>query len=57
VFALANEVNNRFADAYYWQGKCYEALNKKTEAIAKYQLAYNINNSLIEAQAAIKRLQ
>lgn len=57
VFALACEVRNRFADAYYWQGKCYEAMNKKTEAVAKYQQAYDINNTLVEAQDAIKRLK
>ncbi len=57
VFKMAAEVKNRFADAYYWQGKCYEALNKKTEAINKYQQALGFNSTLAEAELAIKRLQ
>lgn len=57
VFKLAAEVKNRFADAYYWQGKCYEALNKKADAITKYQQALDFDNSLVEATSALKRLQ
>jgi tetratricopeptide (TPR) repeat protein len=57
VFKMAAEVKNRFADAYYWQGKCYEALNQKTEAVTKYQQALGFDNSMVEADAAIKRLQ
>ncbi|MFP5042009.1 tetratricopeptide repeat protein [Parasediminibacterium sp. JCM 36343] len=57
VFSTAASVSNRFADAYYWQGKCYEALLKKTEAIAKYQQAFALDNAMVEAEAAIKRLQ
>jgi tetratricopeptide (TPR) repeat protein len=57
VFKMAAEVKNRFADAYYWQGKCYEALNQKSEAVIKYQQALGFDNSLTEAEAGIKRLQ
>ena len=57
VFKTAAEVSNRFADAYYWQGKCLEALNKKSDAINKYQQALALNNTLQEADAALKRLQ
>ena len=29
IFKRANSVNITYADAYYWQGKCFEAINNK----------------------------
>lgn len=57
IFKLAAEVNNTYADAYYWQAKCYEAMGDKTNAIAYYKKSLVLDKNLKEAQEAINRLQ
>jgi tetratricopeptide (TPR) repeat protein len=57
VFETAIQVNNIYADAYYWQGKCYEALNDKTNAINSYKNAFALDKTLKEAIEAIDRLK
>ncbi len=57
IFQMAAKVNNTYADAYYWQAKCFEALNKKEEAIKNYQTALLLDKDLKEAKEALKRLQ
>jgi len=57
VFTTATTVKTRFAQGYYWQGKCLEAQKDKAAAIAKYQQAILFDNSLEQANEAIKRLQ
>ena len=57
IFAQAAEINNLYADAYYWQAKCYEALNDKSNAVLNYKNAVALDKSLKEAQQAIERLQ
>lgn len=57
VFKTATTVNLTFADAYYWQGKCYEALNNKSQAITQYQQAGDLDKDLREAAEGIKRLK
>ena len=56
VFKTATTVNLTFADAYYWQGKCYEALNNKSQAIAQYQQALALDKDLKEAEERLKVL-
>jgi len=56
VFQTVVTVKNTYADGYYWLAKCYEALNNKTEAIANYQKAVNLDPKLTEASAALKRM-
>lgn len=56
VFQTAVTVNNMYADAYYWQAKCYEALGNKEEALVNYQRALGLDKELKEARDAIKRL-
>lgn len=57
IFKLAATVNNMYADAYYWQAKCYEVMNNKVEAVSFYQKALALDKTIEEANIAIKRLQ
>jgi tetratricopeptide (TPR) repeat protein len=56
VFQLANTISPAFADAYYWLGKCKQALGKKEEAKLDYQRAYGLDKSLTEAKEAAESL-
>ena len=53
---LAN-INNGYADAWYWMAKCQEALGKTQEAIDNYKQAYALDHSITEALSSIERLQ
>jgi len=57
IFQMAAKINNTYADAYYWEAKCFEALNKKEEAIKNYQASLLLDKDLKEAKDALKRLQ
>ena len=57
VFKKANSVNVTYADAYYWQGKCFEAINNKPQAIVQYQQVLALDKYFVEAQEAIKRVK
>jgi tetratricopeptide (TPR) repeat protein len=57
VFKKANSVNVTYADAYYWQGKCYEAMNNKLQAMAQYQQTLALDKYFVEAQVAVMRLK
>jgi tetratricopeptide (TPR) repeat protein len=56
TFQLALKVSVSYADAYYWLGKCQEALGEKDEAKLNYQRAYSLDKSLTEAKDAAERL-
>lgn len=57
VFKQANVANIRFADGYYWQAKCLEALGRKAEAVEMYKQALVLDKTIKEAEEAIKKLQ
>ena len=57
IFKMAADINNTYADAYYWQAKCFEAMNKKEDAIKNYQTSLVLDKELKEAKEALKRLQ
>lgn len=57
IFSLVTELNNHYADAYYWMGKCDEQMGKKTDALAHYEKAWILDGSIAEAQQAIDRLK
>lgn len=57
IFQLAASVSNAYADAYYWQAKCYEAMNNKNEAITNYSKALSLDKNLTEAATALQRLK
>jgi len=53
---LALTISPKFADAWYWLGKCQEALGEKDGARLNYQKALGLDPSLKEAGEGIKRL-
>jgi tetratricopeptide (TPR) repeat protein len=57
TFRMAATVSNTDPDAYFWIGRCYEAINKKDEAIQYYQRAVSLDKNFTEAKEAIRRLQ
>lgn len=57
IFKMASNVNNTYADVYYWQAKCFEALHSNEEAIKNYKTALLLDEDLKEATEALKRLQ
>ncbi|HEV8282768.1 MAG TPA: tetratricopeptide repeat protein [Chitinophagaceae bacterium] len=57
VFQLALKVSTTFADAYYWLGKCQEAVGQKEEAKLNYQRAYGLDKTLTEAKEAADKLK
>lgn len=56
VFQLVSRISPTYADAYYWTGKCEEALGRKAEAKLNYQRAFGLDTALHEAKAAAARL-
>jgi tetratricopeptide (TPR) repeat protein len=57
TFKMAATVSATNADAYYWQGRCYEAAGKKEEAMDSYVRAYALDRSFTQAKEGIKRLR
>lgn len=56
TFQLANTISATFPDAYFWMGKCEEALGQKEEAKLNYQRAYGLDKTFTEAKEAADRL-
>jgi tetratricopeptide (TPR) repeat protein len=56
IFQTASSVNGKYADAFYYQARCYEAMGKTQEAISLYRQALSIDPELKEASAALGRL-
>jgi tetratricopeptide (TPR) repeat protein len=56
VFQLASTVNNLYADAYYYQARCYEMTNKKDSAVVLFKQALQLDPTLDEAKAHLKKL-
>ncbi len=57
VFIKVGNVSFSFADAYYWQGKCYEAKGDKAKAKEQYQQTLKLDKDFQQAEDAIKRLK
>lgn len=57
TFRMAATVSNSNADAYFWIGRCYEAINKKEDAIQYYQRAAGLDKDFTEARERIKKLK
>lgn len=54
---LANRISATFPDAYYWMGKCQEAMGNLKEAKLNYQRAFGLDNTFIEAKEAADKLK
>lgn len=56
AFALANTISPKFPDAWYWMGKCQEAMGRKAEAKLNYLKAYGLDQTFTEAKEAADKL-
>lgn len=56
VFQFASAINRLYADAYYYQARCYEMLNKKDSAIMRFKQSLSLDKGLTEAHTGLKRL-
>ncbi len=56
VLQKATTLQNNFDEGYYWMGRCYEKLQKSSEAIESYQTALMYDPNYIEAKDALGRL-
>jgi len=57
VFQMASRVNNLYADAYYYQARCYEVMNKKDSAVLRFKQSIQLDPSLNEAKERLKVLE
>ena len=53
----ANLVSNSFTDAYYWMGRCYEALGNKELAIDNYKKTLGLDPDYKEAKEALDKIK
>lgn len=56
VFQMASTVNNLYADAYYYQARCYEMMNKKDSAAMFFKQSLQIDPTMDEARMHLKQL-
>jgi tetratricopeptide (TPR) repeat protein len=56
IFQMASTVNNLYADAYYYQARCYEMMNKKDSAVLNFKQAIQIDPRMKEAREQLKQL-
>lgn len=56
VFNLANTISAKFPDAWYWMGRCQEAMGDKEEAKLNYERAVGLDPGFTEAQEALRGL-
>jgi len=56
VFNFAATINNLYADAYYYQARCYEMMNNKDSAIIRFKQSLGLDKNLQEAHNGLKRL-
>ena len=56
VFQMASTVNNLYADAYYYQARCYEMMNKKDSAVLNFKQSLQIDPTMNEAREHLKQL-
>jgi tetratricopeptide (TPR) repeat protein len=56
IFQFASTVNNLYADAYYYMGRCYEMMNKKDSAVLRFKQSLQLDPTLDEAKTHLKQL-
>ncbi|MEO8710924.1 MAG: tetratricopeptide repeat protein [Parafilimonas sp.] len=56
VFQFAATVNNLYADAYYYQARCYEMMNKKDSAVLRFKQSLQLDPTIDEARVHLKKL-
>ncbi|NOT52393.1 MAG: tetratricopeptide repeat protein [Chitinophagaceae bacterium] len=53
---LANTISPKFPDAWYWMGRCQEAMGDKDEAKLNYQRALGLDPDFTDAQEALQKI-
>lgn len=56
VFVFASQVNNLYADAYYYQARAYEMMGRKDSATLRYRQSLSLDKNLSAARDGLKRL-
>ncbi len=56
IFQFAATVNNLYADAYYYQARCYEMMNEKDSAILRFKQSLQLDPTIDEAKERLKQL-
>lgn len=56
IFSFASTVNTLYADNYYYIARCYEMMEKKDSAVAKFEQALSLDANMEEAKQALQRL-
>jgi tetratricopeptide (TPR) repeat protein len=57
VFQQAIDISATFAEAWYWLGKCAEAVNNKEKAVEYYEKTLGLDEKFEEAKEGLKRLR
>lgn len=57
VYRMVLNIQSTYADAYFWMGKCQEALGQKENARMNYERAYGLDKTLTEARDAANRIK
>lgn len=56
VFQFASTVNNLYADAYYYQARCYEMMNKKDSAVLRFKQSLQLDPTMEAAKEHLNTL-
>lgn len=56
IFRLCNTLSPDYAPAWYWMGKCQEAMGQKDEARLNYQKALGLDKNFTEAKDALDKI-
>jgi tetratricopeptide (TPR) repeat protein len=56
VFQFASTVNNLYADAYYYEARCYEVMNKKDSAVLRFKQSLQLDPTLDAAKEHLEKL-
>lgn len=57
VFRFASGINTLYADAYYYQGRAYEMMDKKDSAVLRFKQALSLDKNLTQAHEKIQQLE
>ncbi len=57
AFQLPNTISPDFPDAWYWIGRCQEAMGNKEEARQSYEKAYGLDDTFTDAKEAAEKLR
>ena len=56
TFKMAITVTNTDPDAYFWLGRSYEALQRKSDAASNYLKAISLDRNFSEARERLDKL-